>query len=254
MARRIYDLSMPIDPAYHATHGAKIEYSDHREGPGRMAPMFGIRPEDMPEGMGSAVEVLTLRTHTGAHMDAPWHYYPTCGGEPARRIDELPLEWCMGDGVVLDFHEQPAGYAITAADLQAELARIGYELKPGAIVFIRTDAYNRFYESDYHKVNPGMSAEATRWLIGQGIRVMGIDAWSWDIPLHFQGEAFKRTGDKEVLWAAHRVGKDLEYYNLEQLGYLDQLPRSFGFTACVFPIKIKGAGGAWARAVAVFED
>ena len=35
---------------------------------------------------------------------------------------------------------------------------------------------------------PGVSAEATRWLYDRGVRVMGIDAWGWDRPLHLQAE------------------------------------------------------------------
>jgi kynurenine formamidase len=102
-------------------------------------------------------------------MDAPYHYYPTCGEEPARRIDQMPLDLCIGDGVVLDFHDRRVGYAITAADVQAELSRIGYELKPRDIVFIRTDADKYFYDEGYLDRSAGMSAQATRWLIEQGI-------------------------------------------------------------------------------------
>lgn len=254
MLRKFYDLSMPVDPNSGTVHPPMIEYSDHGAGARRMAPLFGVSPSDMPDGMGSAMEVLHLRTHTGAHMDAPYHYYPTTAGMPARRIDEIPLEWCMGPGVVLDFHDRPPGHAIPTSELRDALDRIDHELAPGDIVLVRTDAYRHFREPDFPDSGPGVTAEATRWLIGEGIRVMGIDAWSWDIPLRLQGEAFRRNGDPEVLWAAHRVGKDLEFCILEQLGHLDALPSSTGFTVCVFPVKVMGAGAGWTRAVAIYEE
>ena len=41
-------------------------------------------------------------THSGTHVDAPLHYGPSANGH-TRTIDEVPLEWCFGNGVRLDF-------------------------------------------------------------------------------------------------------------------------------------------------------
>ncbi|MHB9155583.1 MAG: cyclase family protein, partial [Endomicrobiales bacterium] len=49
--------------------------------------------EDFPEGMGLANEEILLDTHSGTHLDAPWHFGPAVAGARARRIDEMPLEW-----------------------------------------------------------------------------------------------------------------------------------------------------------------
>ena len=55
------------------------------------------------DGHGWAVEQIALSTHTGTHVDAPYHYHPTMnGGEPAWTVDEVPLDWFIGDGVVVD--------------------------------------------------------------------------------------------------------------------------------------------------------
>ena len=189
-------------------------------------------------------------------MDAPWHFYPTSEGRPARTIDQIPLEWCIAPGVVIDCTGIPAGEEIPAAHLNAKLTEIGHSLAPGHIVFVRTDASRHYYESDYVSRQAGMGREGTLWLIDQGIRVMGIDAWAWDIPLALQGERFRSAGarDNSTLWAAHRVGKDREYVQLEQLGNLDSLPSPTGFTACVLPIMVAGGSAGWVRAVALFDD
>ena len=87
------------------------------------------------------MEQVQLSTHNGTHLDAPWHYHPTMNrGERAWTIDEVPLEWCFQPGVKLDFRAFPDGYVATAADVEAELKRIGHELPPLEIVVVNTSA------------------------------------------------------------------------------------------------------------------
>ena len=62
------------------------------------------------------------------------------GGRRAITIDEVPLEWCMQPAVKLDFRRFADGYVATAADVEAELARIGHELQPLEIVVVNTSA------------------------------------------------------------------------------------------------------------------
>lgn len=70
---------------------------------------------------------LNITTHSGTHMDAPWHYASTTnGGQPVFGIDELPLEWCLQPGVKLDFRHLPDGHVVTATELEDELRRINH--------------------------------------------------------------------------------------------------------------------------------
>ena len=56
----------------------------------------GATIDDLPEGNGWAIDFAQLCTHSGTHLDAPWHYYPTMNnGEKAWTIDEVPLKWCQ---------------------------------------------------------------------------------------------------------------------------------------------------------------
>ena len=73
-----------------------------------MAGFFkGCTVEDLPEGNGWGIEFLQVCTHSGTHVDAPYHYYPTMnGGERAWTIDEVPLDWFVGDGVVIDVYKR----------------------------------------------------------------------------------------------------------------------------------------------------
>jgi kynurenine formamidase len=132
------------------------------------------------------------------------------------------------------------------------LAKIGYQLKPMDIVLIRTDASKRFDETGYENVNPGVSEEATLWLIQQGIKVMGIDAWGWDRSLGAMIDDLK-AGNKEQFWESHYLGKEIEYCHMERLCNLDKIPRPYGFKVAAFPIKIEGASAGWVRAVAILS-
>jgi kynurenine formamidase len=97
-------------------------------------------------------------------------------------------------------------------------------------------------------LGPGVTADATRWLHAQGVRVMGIDAWGWDRPLWMQAEDAKKAGKPGIFWAAHQV--DLEYSQIERLVNLDQLPPT-GFTVSCFPLRLVGGSAAPARVVAL---
>jgi kynurenine formamidase len=253
---KIIDLSITISADVKEPLPFKIEYEGHKEGAKKMGPKLlgGLSGEDVfVEGNALAGEFIYLTGHAGTHVDAPWHYFPTTDGKPARTIEELPLEWFFHDGVVLDFTDKPDGYCFTANDLKEKLSAINYILKPFDIVLIRCDADKRRYQDEYVKIHVGASAEATHWLIDQGVKVMGTDGWGWDPPLHIQIEAFKKDPKPGVIWAAHYVGRDKEYCQIEKLANLDQLP-PFGFKVACFPVKIRGGSGGWTRAVAILEN
>ncbi|HET7444605.1 MAG TPA: cyclase family protein [Solirubrobacterales bacterium] len=139
---RFIDLSAPItadsEPLPDLLR-TEVEYSDHAEGAAAIETMFGVGPEFLRDGEGWAVETfLRFGTHNSTHVDAPWHYNSQIGGEPAKTIDQLPLEWFQAPGVVLDFSAKEDGDAVAEAELEAELARIGHELAPLDIVLVRT--------------------------------------------------------------------------------------------------------------------
>lgn len=230
----------------------KIKYVGHDDSVEVFAKPRGISPGDLPDGKYCAVENVALTTHAKTHMDSPWHYGPTSEGKPARTIDQIPLEWCYGNGVVLDFTHKKKGDLISEEDSRQALNKIGYEIKPLDIVLIRTDTSRYIHELGYENMHPGMSREATWWLTGQGVKVMGIDAWGWDRPFDVMEEEYRR-GVKDRFWAAHFVGRQVEYCHLENLANLDQIPIPFGFKVSVFPIKVKGASAGWVRAVAIVE-
>ena len=197
--------------------------------------------------------IQKMGVHSTTHIDAPWHYGPTSGGKPAKKIHEVPLEWCYGPGVVIDMKHKEDFDPITVADVQGFLEREQITLAPGMIVLIKTGRDRHMGTKEFFTHGTGMSAAATDWLIDQGIKVMGIDQWGWDLPLPYLVQEAKRTNNPELFWEAHLVGIDKEYCHMEQLTNLDALPYT-GFTVSCLPIKLKDASAAPARVVAIMPD
>jgi len=257
--KRFIDLSISIEPGLPSDPPMmipKIDYIDHTMGGEQMKEFYpGLSKEQLPGGLGWAVEFITLTTHSGTHLDAPYHYHPTMdGGERALTIDEIPLEWCFNNGVVLDFRHKGDGERITVEDVKKELQRIQYEIQPLDIVLVQTGADAAWGTEEYLVKGAGMDRDSTLFLTEKGVKVVGIDAWSWDRPLPFQAKEFKDTGDPKVIWEAHFAGIEIGYCHMEKLANLSAIGTSYGFTVCCFPIKIKGASAGWARPVAIIEE
>ncbi len=253
---RIIDLSVPLaDNKGRAPRWARtvVRRQGHRFGIVAIWALFRLGPRYLRTGLGWANDTIRLSTHGTTHVDAPWHYAPTSEGKPARTIDRLPLEWFYADGVVLDLTHKRHGEAIEVADLSAALDHIGYTLKPRDIVLLRTGGDRLLDTHAYYTHGAGASAAATRWLLDQGVKVVGIDAWGWDVALPVQARRAKESGRRDIFWAAHFVGVDREYCQIERLTNLDQLP-PFGFKVCAFPLKVERGSAGPARVVALVED
>ena len=255
---RIIDLSVSLkngivsEPPH---MGHTIAYSDHAAGAEEFMAIFpGLKREQILGGYGPALERVSLTTHNGTHLDAPWHMHPTMdGGKPAISIDQVPLEWCFSDGVKLDFRAKPDGYLCMADDVKRELERIKYKLKPLDIVLVNTSAAGAHEKPNYRDIGCGLGREATLFLLKQGVRVTGTDAWSWDAPFSATKKRFAESGDASLIWEGHKVSSDIGYCHMEKLANLDRLP-PYGFKVACFPVKIEKASAGWTRAVAILPD
>ena len=251
----LVDLSAPIvasPPETPEPLRTEIAFTDHQAGAKQIEQLLGVTPDLLRDGEGWATEeFLRFGTHNSTHVDAPYHYNSTIRGERAQTIDELPLEMFFGPGVVLEFSERADGEVITREDAERSVAEAGHDLQPGHIVLVHTGRDAFLDAPDYMIRGPGVTAEATRWLFDQGVRVMGIDAWGWDAPLHLQAEEAKARQEQRIFWAAHQ--SDLPYCQIERLAGLGRLPRT-GFQLACFPLRIVGASAAPARVVAFVPD
>jgi kynurenine formamidase len=262
VTRRFVDLSIYLENGVRSDPPAfvpKIEYLTHHDSFERMAAFFpGLQKSDLPDGEAWAVERVQLSTHNGTHLDAPYHFHSTMNkalgqAERSIAIDEVPLEWCFQPAVKLDFRAKPDGYVVTAADVEAELMRVGHAVQPLEIVVVNTRAGSRYGHDDYVSAGCGMGYEATMYLLERGVRLTGTDAWSWDAPFYFTAQKWAKDHDPSIIWEGHKAGRDIGYCHLEKLHNLEALPPSGFFISC-FPHKIRGASAGWTRAVAIFDD
>lgn len=271
---RWIDLSLPIEPTPYEAGPLRIDYTDHRRGgdilgllarlsdygspvrflAARLCHAIGwraLKARDFPDGLGLAWEHFrSINTHNGTHLDAPWHYGPTCAGRPARTIDEVPLEWCVGPGLRIDVRQRPDPAWVRPADVRGALARGRLAVAPGDIVCLQTGMDRCWKTPAYLTEAPGVDPAVVDWLVERGARVIGIDAFGFDRPFGEMYREFLRTRDPGVLWPTHLAGRRVEYCQIEKLANLDALPAADGFRVYCFPVRVARGSAAWTRVVA----
>lgn len=234
-----------LDPRAGAIHMAS-EMREH----------FGIdiSPDELPGGEFLSLDRITLTSHTGTHVDAPSHYGSAAlyHDGPPRNIDEMPLEWFHGRGVVLDVTGHGPG-VVGVEHLLRAFERIGHTPRAREIVLLNTGASAWAGTPRYFTDFVGLDGPATELLLDLGVRVIGTDAFSLDAPFADIVARYRATRNRLVLWPAHMLGRRREYCQLERLANLEALP-PYGFWLSCFPIRIVGAGAGWARAVAMLDD
>lgn len=257
----LIDLSIGLEPgAKSEPWPPEIEYMDHMEGAATLTERLkelgvdDMEPDEFPDGHGLAWETVEAIPHTGTHLDAPWHYGPTVGDESAKTIDEIPLDWCWGNAVILDFTGKEPETEISTAEIKERLDNLDHTLSPGELVFVETGADEMWGSAEYLTEFPGMSAEATKYIVNQGVKVIGTDAYGFDKPFATMAERYAETGDNSELWPAHLAGRDVEYCQIEKMANLDKLPKRTDIPVVTFPVKIEEASAGWVRPVAFVEE
>lgn len=247
---RLVDLSVAVEAGPSEPVPVQIDVVSHEEGADILGRPGGIDRTAFPDGCALSLEHVKLTSHTATHIDAPSHYGPMCEGRPARSIDQLPLDWFFGPGILLTCRGDDAT-AVSLEEVRRKLDRLSRPMAVGDIVLIDTGAYERWGTPEYFTDFRGVSVEATRFLVESGAKVIGVDSFGFDPPFHRMLDAYAVTGDQSVLWPAHMYGREREYCQIERLSNLRAIGRAEDFHVACFPIKITGAGAGWSRVVAM---
>jgi len=243
----LIDLSVSLGPSASEHVPVSIEYLSHAGGGAHLAELTGVAQKDLCGGLGWASERISAITHSGTHIDAPFHYAPQCQGAQSRTIDVLPLEWFIGNALCIDVSE---GHdAVTPAEVEEFEAAHGIEIIEQDIVLFDTGAAAAYGTASYGDCGRPLAPRLVAMLCERGVRVIGTDAWSIDPPLEKMRARASTEGGQSV-WQAHYVGRQYEFCIIEKLTNLNLLPPS-GFVLVCFPVKVAKGSAGWTRAVAI---
>ncbi|MDF7673370.1 cyclase family protein [Acetobacteraceae bacterium ESL0709] len=251
---KIIDLSVPVRTNPGEPVPVTVKLTDHVEGAEVLGAVYGLTADDFPDGYAISTELVTLSTHCGTHIDAPLHYGPHSEGKSAKSIDELPLEFFFAQGLLLRFDSDPQRGPVSADEVAAAVERHNLTSIARRIVLLDVGAAEKWSTKEYFTSFRGIAPEAVEYLINQGVKVIGTDAFGFDQPFGNMLKNWRKTGSKDVLWPTHILGRKREYFQIERLAGLDQLPDDIPFNIACFPIRLAGCGAAWTRAVAILED
>jgi len=193
--------------------------------PGSPQPSF-IPWENVKED-GYNLELLFLSTHTGTHMDAPYHFL-----EKGAKIHEISLKKLVAEAILIK-SKKKNGESITKIDIQK------FEKKHGKInnfssVIFSTGWQRNLQKKYYFTKNPGLSVSAAKYLVSKKINMVGIDSPSIDLG----------TDSK---FSVHHVLAKNNILIVENLANLNKI-KSNNFHLITSPLKLKNATGSPIRA------
>ena len=211
----IYDLAQP-----HYNHAPQF--------PGQ--PPNSIGYEQLAVVKGATVERCQFMTHSGSHVDAPFHYIPHLAC-----IHELPLAHFYGPCIALNLQPLEPSHPISASDLRKHEGQI----TEGTFVLLKTGwGDKRGNTKEFLTSWPYMSGEGAEYLLERGVKGMGIDALSTG---GYPGEHAESDAHKVLLGASKLL--------LEDIRIPDELLDGHRRHFAAFPILIANAGGAWVRPI-----
>lgn len=208
MARvpKLLDVSVPLTPGLPAYPGN---------------PEFEFQPiKRIADGGSSNVSRLVMGTHTGTHIDAPKHFIDDGIG-----VDELALNLLIGRTRVVEI---PKRGPITADDLAAA------GLREDIRVLLKTPNSSLWGSGTFHEDYAHVAASGARYLVEQGVKVVGID--------YLSIEQFKSNGAP-----AHRTLLSNGVIIIEGLNLSEADPGMYEMYC--LPLRVTGGDGAPARVV-----
>lgn len=180
---------------------------------------------------------LDIPTHIGTHVDAPSHFV-----EDGATLDQLPPSVLVGRAYCLEvLRDSPV--PITAAELKSALDTSAVVLEPGDALLIRTGWDDRYAEPPYVDNHPYLAVDAAEWAVATGLRLVGMDTISPDLPMSKRPPNFPYDVHRALLG-----GGTLMVENLILREIADQWCTLF-----VGVLNVRGGDGAPARALAVLD-
>ena len=181
---------------------------------------------------GYNLEFLFMNTHTGTHMDAPYHFL-----EKGAKIHEISLKKLVSEAVLIQ-SKKKGGESITKTDIQKFEKKHGKIASFSSVIFY-TGWQRNLQKKYYFTKNPGLSVSAAKYLASKKINLVGIDSPSIDL-------------GKDSKFSVHQIFAKKGILIVENLASLEKI-KSSKFHLVVLPLKLKNATGSPVRAIAFVE-
>lgn len=179
---------------------------------------------------GYNLELLFLSSHSGTHMDAPFHFV-----KDGLKIHQIDTNRFVRDAVILKLKKGP-NQSITKKDIIQFEKKFG-KITNDATIIIATGWYKNLTKKTYFEKNPGLSSSAADYLSSKKINLVGIDSPSIDV-----------GSNKE--FSVHKILSKNNIIIVENLANLEKI-KSPKFKFIALPLKLKDATGSPIRAIAV---
>ena len=196
--------------------------------PGSPQPNF-INWESI-EKDGYNLELLFLSTHTGTHLDAPYHFV-----KKGQKIDQIMTKRLVTEAILIKMRKGP-DQAITKSDIQ-KFEKKFEKIDDGSTVIFHTDWQKNLNKKSYFLKNPGLAVSAAKYLASKKINLVGIDSPSIDL-------------GKNGKFSVHHILAKEGVLIAENLANLDKI-NSETFHLIIAPLKLKNATGSPIRAMAL---
>ena len=184
-------------------------------------PVFKLEPTcRILDGQPCNLSRLTLGTHAGTHVDAPYHFV-----ENGARVDELPLGILTGKARVVAVS---AREAVERADLEA--LDLGEDLR----LLVKTRNSGQLRQPEFRPDFVHLMPEAASYLVQAGIKLVGWDYLS-----------LEKFGSQD--FPAHHALLGAGVIIVEGLDLSQVEPGEYELTC--LPLKVAGGDGAPARVV-----
>ncbi|MCE5250388.1 cyclase family protein [bacterium] len=193
-------------------------------------PVFSVTRVLSHEKDGCCVHDVSFGTHTGTHIDAPFHFL----ADGATVDTEAVLKNCAGEALVIDVSGTLDDNEIKPSNLGKALA----DIHEGDRVLLRTGWDSHYGKSDFFSSYPGISEELTDLLVERKIALIGVEMPS----IHTKKGVVIH---KKLLSAGIII--------VEELTNLDALDEGRVFFSAV-PLRLKGLDGCPVRAYAIVPD
>jgi kynurenine formamidase len=198
--------------------------------PGSPQPNF--IPWEKIKDDGYNLELLFLSSHTGTHLDAPYHFL-----EKGAKIHEISLKKLVSNAVLIKSRKK-SNESVTKTDIQKFEKKHGKIASFSSVIFY-TGWQRNLQKKYYFTKNPGLSVSAAKYLASKKISLVGIDSPSIDLG----------TDSK---FSVHQIFAKKGMLIVENLANLEKI-KSSKFHLVVLPLKLKNATGSPVRAIAFVE-